>query len=274
MSIQQNSQMHKRIVVSVMLLVAALGLCTSQADQLIEDDLIVVGSECVGFDCALDENFSFSTQLLKENNLRIFFNDTSSSASFPANDWEIIVNDAANGGASFLGFADRLAGQTPVSGGGFCDGGTNNGLVCGVVEGEDCSGQCVGGDLPGASCFLGSPICSDNGGGTCEGAGMCVAPGAIVFIIEAGAPANSLKINSLGFVGLGTDAPAADLDVNGDAIIRGNLTVSGTVGGGTAQMCPANESVVGIAADGTIICAVVDKAEVISCDGFENCPPQ
>ena len=274
MLIRQKFQKNNRLVVSVVLLLAALGPSTSQADQLISDDLIVVGSECVGFDCVLDENFSFTTQLLKENNLRIFFNDTSSSASFPANDWEIIVNDAANGGASFLGFADRLAGQTPVSGGGFCDGGTNNGLVCGVVEGEDCSGECVGGTVPGAPCFLGSTFCSDNGGGTCVGAGMCVAPGAIIFLIEAGAPANSLKINSLGFVGLGTDAPAAEFDVNGDAIIRGNLTVAGTIGGGTAQMCPATESVVGIAADGTIICTVVDKAEVISCDGFENCPPQ
>ncbi len=275
MLIRQKSQKNNRLVVSVVLLLAALGPSTSQADQLIADDLIVVGSECVGFDCVLDEEFSFSTLLLKENNLRIFFNDTSNpGGNFPANDWEIIANTVTDGGVSFLGIADRLAGQASVSGQGFCDGGNNDGLACGRIFEENCLGICVGGDFGGLECSLGSSFCFDNGGGECVGAGMCVAPGAIVFLIEAGAPANSLKIDSLGFVGLGTDAPAAELDVNGDAIIRGNLTVSGTIGGGTAQMCPANESVVGITADGTIICAIVDKAEIISCDGFESCPPQ
>jgi hypothetical protein len=62
-------------------------------------------------------------------------------------------------------------------------------------------------------------------------------------------------------VGLGTGTPEAELDVNGDAIVRGNLTVTGTIGGGTGapQMCPEKEFVVGVEANGTIICAAKNK---------------
>jgi len=276
MSIQHKNQNNNRVWVLVVLLLATLGPVTVQADQQILDDLIVDGSECLGQDCVLDEEFSFSTLLLKENNLRIFFNDTSASASFPRNDWEIIANDSANGGPSYLGFADRLAGQVSASGAGFCDGSVRDGLACGLIPAENCFGQCEGGTAQGAECPLGSTFCEDNGGGTCVGAGMCVAPGAIVFLIEAGAPANSLKIDSQGFVGLGTDSPVTRLDVNGNALVRGNLTVAGKIdgGSGTEQRCAAKESVVGIAADGTIICAIVEKPEIISCNGFESCPAQ
>ena len=228
------------------------------ADQVILDDLIVVGSECLGQDCNLDEEFAFSTLIMKENNLRIFFHDTSNTASFPTNDWEIIANESANEGASFFGIADRLPGWPTVSGGGACDAGTNVGVQC--TTDSECAGICNGGTFDGQPCNVGVSFCTD-GGGVCEGAGICEAAGNIVFLIEAGAPANSVKIDSFGYVGLGTDAPASELDVNGDAIVRGNLTVTGTIGGGTgsAQMCADKEYVIGIEADGTIICANKNK---------------
>ena len=231
---------------------------TSQADEVIVDDLIVKGSECVGLDCDLDEEFEFSTLKLKENNLRIFLNDTSTTASFPSNDWEIIANESANGGVSFLGFADRLSGWPTVSGGGLCDSGDKSGEQC--TSNVDCAGVCNGGTLNGQACYIGDTNCATNGG-SCDGAGSCAAEGNVVLLMEAGAPANSLKIDSAGFVGLGTDAPAAELDVEGDAIVRGNLTVTGTIGGGTGtdQLCPTKQYVIGIAADGTIICAEKNK---------------
>ena len=52
------------------------------ADQVINDDLIVDGSQCVGIDCASGLNFGFDTLILKENNVRLLFDDTSSSGSF------------------------------------------------------------------------------------------------------------------------------------------------------------------------------------------------
>ena len=83
------------------------------ADQVILDDLIVDGSACIGFDCVNGESFGFDTLRLKENNLRLHFDDTSSSASFPSNDWRIVVNDSSNGGASYFAIEDSTAGRQP-----------------------------------------------------------------------------------------------------------------------------------------------------------------
>lgn len=81
------------------------------SDVCYADDLIVDGSLCVGFDCTCNYSFGFDTIVLKENNLRIFFDDTSTAASFPRNDWRIIINDSANGGASYFGVEDSSAGR-------------------------------------------------------------------------------------------------------------------------------------------------------------------
>ncbi|MEN3327486.1 MAG: hypothetical protein V7638_2293 [Acidobacteriota bacterium] len=78
-------------------------------DQVIADDLIVQGSICAGLDCVNNEDFGFDTIRVKENNTRIQFDDTSSSAGFPANNWQIRANDSGSGGASFLGFVDQGA---------------------------------------------------------------------------------------------------------------------------------------------------------------------
>lgn len=85
----------------------------SHAAQVFTTDLIVQGSECVGFDCSTGESFGADTIRLKENNLRIHFNDTSNSASFPSNDWRIIINDSANGGANYFAIEDSTAGNQP-----------------------------------------------------------------------------------------------------------------------------------------------------------------
>lgn len=76
-------------------------------DDVIPDDLIVQGSACVGLDCVSGEVFGFDTIRLKENNTRLQFDDTSTSAGFPTNNWQIRANDSAGGGSSFLGFVDQ-----------------------------------------------------------------------------------------------------------------------------------------------------------------------
>ena len=86
-------------------------LPTAAADQVILDDLIVDGSACVGFDCVNGESFGSDTIRLKENNLRIHFDDTSSSASFPNQDWAIEINSNQNGGAEYFGIIDRTTGR-------------------------------------------------------------------------------------------------------------------------------------------------------------------
>jgi hypothetical protein len=98
-----------------------IGISTSQdrlsrtQDQVILDDLIVDGSLCVGFDCINGESFGFDTIRLKENNLRIKFQDTSNSASFPSNDWQITANDSTNGGANKFSIDDIDSGKTPFT---------------------------------------------------------------------------------------------------------------------------------------------------------------
>ena len=87
----------------------------AQKDQVYLDDLIVEGSACIGIDCANGENFSFDTLRLKENNLRIKFEDTSASANFPGNDWNLVANDSDNGGANRFSIEDVDGGKVPFT---------------------------------------------------------------------------------------------------------------------------------------------------------------
>lgn len=73
-------------------LVMALPPATGVADEVILDDLIVGGSVCVGADCQDGEEFDFDTIRLRATEPRIQFQDTSTSASFPSTDWEIVVD--------------------------------------------------------------------------------------------------------------------------------------------------------------------------------------
>ena len=59
---------------------------------------------------ATDGSTLSETLLLAENNLRIRFKDTSSSALFPTTDWEIQANSNLNGGESYFGIVDVDAG--------------------------------------------------------------------------------------------------------------------------------------------------------------------
>ncbi len=88
--------------IGTLLAAGALSLAgtTASADQVILDDLIVDGSACIGQDCVNGESFGFDTIRIKENNLRIKAQDTSTTASFPTQDWQITFNDSSNGGAN------------------------------------------------------------------------------------------------------------------------------------------------------------------------------
>lgn len=83
------------------------------ADIVHNDDVIITFSECVGNDCVNGEDFGFDTLRLKENNLRIHFDDTSASASFPLNDWRVLINDTINGGSSHFSVEDSTAVRVP-----------------------------------------------------------------------------------------------------------------------------------------------------------------
>jgi hypothetical protein len=87
----------------------------SMPDQVIADDLIVQGSACVGLDCVNNESFGFDTIRLKENNTRLKFDDTSTAAGFPNNDWQLTANDSASGGANKFSIDDITGSKTPFT---------------------------------------------------------------------------------------------------------------------------------------------------------------
>ncbi|MBN1253400.1 MAG: hypothetical protein JXR51_16450 [Bacteroidales bacterium] len=84
-------------------------------DQLIYDDLIVTGGISVGYDAIDGEDFNFKTITLKENNVRLYFDDTSvDGGTFPNNDWQIVVNSNVSGGENYFAIEDYTAGVMPI----------------------------------------------------------------------------------------------------------------------------------------------------------------
>jgi hypothetical protein len=96
-------------------LLGAAAATPAHADTVVPDDQIVQGSQCIGLDCVNNESFGFDTLRLKTNNPRITFDDTSTGAGFPSNDWGLDANDPTGPAAGSLGIVDRTAGTTPFS---------------------------------------------------------------------------------------------------------------------------------------------------------------
>ncbi len=184
-------------------------------DQVFLDDLIVDGSACIGTDCANGESFGFDTLRLKENNLRIKFDDTSGSASFPNNDWQLTANDSANGGANKFSIDDITNGKTPFTVGANAP---SNALYVEASTGDVGMGTAtpavelhvVDGDSPtlrleqdGSSGF--TPQTWDVAGNETNFFVRDVTNGSkLPFKIKPGAPDDSLFIAASGNVGFGT----------------------------------------------------------------------
>lgn len=196
---------------------------TATADIVHNDDVIVTFSQCVGNDCVNGENFGFDTQRLKENNLRIYFDDTSSSASFPSNDWRIKVNDTSNGGASYFAIEDSTAGRTPFR----VDAGAPNdslrvdnagdvgiGVANPVVElhVKDGDSPTLRLEQDGSSGF--TPQTYDVAANESNFFIRDVTNGSRLFFrAQPGAPADSMFIANDGDVGFGTNAPSNNLHI-------------------------------------------------------------
>jgi len=116
---------HRKFIYTVSVLPFLFSL-SAMADQVINEDLIIQGSQCVGADCSTDvvlpEEFGFDTVKLKSATPQIKFQDTSSSASFPSSDWTMGVEDDATNASRFFVTHDNsgttvLNLQAGVSGG-------------------------------------------------------------------------------------------------------------------------------------------------------------
>ena len=98
--------MKKRYFLLSALISSMSASFSASADQIIMDDLIVSGAQCVGMDCVNNENFAADLLRLKENNLRIRFID-SDTLSEQDQGWEITANNSANGGASYFSLFNK-----------------------------------------------------------------------------------------------------------------------------------------------------------------------
>ncbi|MEO2104321.1 MAG: hypothetical protein ABGZ36_01630 [Actinomycetota bacterium] len=195
------------------------------ADQQILDDLIVDGSICVGLDCVNGESFGFDTIRLKENNLRIRFFDTSTSASFPSNDWQITVNDSSNGGANKFSIDDIDGNRTPftIEAGApshslFVDDGGRIGLGTSTpvteIHVKDGDSPTLRLEQDGSSGF--TPQTWDVAGNETNFFIRDATNGSkLPFRIRPNAPSNSIFVDTDGDVGLQTSSPVARLDVRG-----------------------------------------------------------
>jgi len=189
------------------------------------DDVIITFSLCVGTDCVNGENFGFDTIRFKENNLRIHFDDTSNSGSFPSNDWRIIANDSANGGGNYLAIEDSTAGRQifrvdagapanslRVDSGGDVGIGTSNPVVeTHIVDGDS---PTIRLEQNGSSGFTAQTW--DLAGNEANFFIRDVTNGSkLPFKIKPNAPNNSIFIASNGDLGIGTDSPQRKVHVIG-----------------------------------------------------------
>lgn len=211
-------------------------------DQVILDDLIVDGSACIGMDCINGESFGFDTIRLKENNLRIRFMDTSNSASFPSNDWQITANDSTNGGQNKFSIDDIDSGRTPftIEAGApshslYVDDSGRLGLGTStpVVEIHLATGDTptLRLDQDGSSGW--APQKWDVAGNEANFFIRDVTNGSqLPFRIKPDAPTNSIFIDTTGEVGLGTQTPDKHLDIEANDSPALRFTNTGSGGGG------------------------------------------
>ncbi|MCF8129978.1 MAG: hypothetical protein K9N10_15820 [Deltaproteobacteria bacterium] len=189
-------------------------------DQVVNDDLIVTGSICAGFDCVVGESFGENTLVLKEHNLAILFQDTSGGLYYPTNDWRMFVNSSQEGGENCFAIADVNGGVTPFK---ILAEAPDNSLY---VDGKGRVG--LGTSIPSARLHISTGdtpfvrLEQDGSygmkqqvwdfGGNEDFFGVRDATGAnLPFLIEAGTPSHTLNLKSDGKVGIGTWTPTAPL---------------------------------------------------------------
>jgi len=193
-------------------------------DEVIPDDMIVQGSICVGLNCVSGEVFGYDTIKLKENNVRIKFDDQSAAGSgFPANDWQITANDTASGGASKFSIEDITAATVPLT---ITAGGPDNSMFVAsdgkigfrtAVPAKDLhmstsNTPAMRFEQTSSGGF--SPQTWDIGANEANFFVRDVTSGSkLPFRIRPGAPTSSIDISADGDVGIGTGSPNARLDL-------------------------------------------------------------
>lgn len=203
----------------------------------VPDNQVVQGSLCVGLDCTSAESFGFDTIRMKENNLRIKFDDTSVSAGFPAMDWQITANDSASGGANKFSIEDITNARVPftITGGAPTNAifVASNGKVGFRTSAPVLDLHMTTSDTPAirfeqtsAGGFTAQTW--DVAGNEANFFVRDVTGGSrLPFRIRPGAPTSSIDIAASGNVGIGTASPAQALQISRSGSVGLQLTSTG-----------------------------------------------
>ena len=196
-------------------------------DVVTADDAIIQGSLCVGLDCVNNENFGFDTIRLKENNTRIKFDDTSTAAGFPNNDWQLTANDSASGGANKFSIEDITGAKVPFT---ITAGAPTNSIFVAsngkvglrtstpVLDVHISTSDTPAHRLEQNSSGGFTAQTWDIGGNEANFFVRDVTGGSrLPFRIRPGAPTSSIDINASGNVGIGTASPGGKIDISGVA---------------------------------------------------------
>jgi hypothetical protein len=217
---KRTSRLARCGTVAVAGLLCSTTPSVSSADFFINENAVVVGSTCSGFDCVNNELFGLENMLLKQNNNRIRFDDTSGAVGFPNTDWQITANDDAAGGLNRFSIDDLTASRKPFS---IIAGAPSNAIFVNSLGDVG-----FGTATPAVELHVmdnNTPhlrLEQDGTGGFSPRAWDIGANESYLFIrdftsdtfpfrILAGAPDKSLHIASTGNIGIGTDAPTAKL---------------------------------------------------------------
>ncbi|UXI66998.1 tail fiber domain-containing protein [Tahibacter amnicola] len=194
----------------------------SARDQVIADDLIVQGRVCAGQNCTNGEPFGASTLLLKADDTRITFDDTSTAPGAAANDWQLSANESTNPGLSKFYLEDLTGATIPFS---VMSGAPTNSLFISAAGDIGVRTSTPFLDLhlfstesPGVRLEQVSGF----GNQTWDMAGNeanffvrdVTGGNRLPFRIRPGAGTSSLDISGSGYVGLNTAAPSARLHVD------------------------------------------------------------
>ncbi len=208
-------------------------LSTGIHAQVFNTDVIVQGSMQIGANAQNGYSFGFDTFVMSEDNLRMLFDDTSASASFPGNDWRFTFNDSSNGGSNYFSIDDVTGGKTPfrIDAGAPNNAfriGSNGNIGIGTNNPGDFELHISDGDTP-------SVRLAQSGGGygdqTWDVAGNeanffirdATNGSKIPFRIQPNTPKNTLTLRSSGTVGVGTWGPNSNASIHMSANNKGLL---------------------------------------------------